>query len=84
MQPAEHKNLVLDGVKVHYVRAGEGPVVLLLHGLGTSQVTWYRNIEPLAAAGFTVLAPDLPGHGDSDKPDHLSYAHWPGLACFTN
>ena len=48
-------------------------MVLLLHGLGTSQVTWYRNIEPLAAAGFTVLAPDLPGHGDSDKPDHLSY-----------
>ena len=47
--------------------------MLLLHGLGTSLVTWNRNIEPLAAAGFTVLALDLPGHGDSDKPKHLSY-----------
>ena len=47
--------------------------MLMLHGLGASSVTWSRNIEPLAEAGFTVLALDLPGHGDSDKPDHLSY-----------
>ncbi len=73
MQRAEHKGVVLGGLNVHYVQAGQGPVVLLLHGLGTSLVTWSRNIEPLAAAGFTVLAPDLSGHGDSDKPAHLSY-----------
>jgi 4,5:9,10-diseco-3-hydroxy-5,9,17-trioxoandrosta-1(10),2-diene-4-oate hydrolase len=73
MLRAEHKSLVLGKLNVHYVQAGQGPVVLLLHGLGTSLVTWSRNIEPLAAAGFTVLAPDLPGHGDSDKPAHLSY-----------
>ena len=47
--------------------------MLLLHGLGASSATWSRNIEPLAEAGFTVLALDLPGHGDSDKPGHLSY-----------
>jgi 4,5:9,10-diseco-3-hydroxy-5,9,17-trioxoandrosta-1(10),2-diene-4-oate hydrolase len=47
--------------------------VLLVHGLGTSLVTWHQNVGPLAAAGFHVLAPDLPGHGDSDKPRHLSY-----------
>ena len=62
----EHKTVTLDGVKVHYVQAGEGPVVLLLHGLGTSLVSWCRNIQPLADAGFTVLAPDLPGHGDEE------------------
>ena len=73
MQRAEHKRVARGGLNVHYVQAGQGPVVLLLHGLGTSLVTWSRNIEPLAAAGFTVLAPDLPGHGDSDKPAHLSY-----------
>lgn len=73
MQQAEHKKVILGGLNVHYVQAGQGPVVLLLHGLGTSLVTWSRNIEPLAAAGFTVLALDLPGHGDSDKPPHLSY-----------
>ena len=69
----EHKTIALSGVKVHYVEAGQGPVVLLLHGLGSSLDTWWRNVEPLADAGFTVLAPDLPGHGDSEKPDALDY-----------
>ena len=70
---AEHKYISVSGINLHYVGAGQGPVVLLLHGLGTSWVTWQRNIEPLADAGFTVLAPDLPGHGDSDKPEGWSY-----------
>ena len=48
-------------------------MVLLLHGLGTSSVTWCRNIGPLSKAGFKVIAPDLPGSGESDKPDRLSY-----------
>ena len=69
----EHKTIALSGVKVHYVEAGQGPVVLLLHGLGSSLDTCRRNVEPLADAGFTVLAPDLPGHGDSEKPDALDY-----------
>ena len=69
----KHKTVAPSGVKVHYVEAGQGPVVLLLHGLGSSLDTWRRNIQPLADAGFTVLAPDLPGHGDSDKPASLSY-----------
>ena len=73
MQRAEHKNISIRGVNVRYVQAGQGPVVLLVHGLGASLITWCRNIDPLAEAGFTVLAPDLPGHGDSDKPGHLSY-----------
>ena len=73
MDRGQYKSIVLKGVNVQYVQAGQGPVVLLLHGLGASMVTWSQNIEPLAEAGFTVLAPDLPGHDDSDKPDHLSY-----------
>ncbi len=76
----EHQTVNLDGVNVHYVQAGQGPVVLLLHGLGTSLATWRRNIQPLAEAGFTVLAPDLPGHGDSDKPETLSYDPTAGAA----
>jgi pimeloyl-ACP methyl ester carboxylesterase len=70
---AESRHILIGGLRVHYVQAGEGPAVLLLHGVGTSLVTWNRNIGPLAAAGFRVLALDLPGHGDSDKPRHLSY-----------
>ena len=73
MLRAELKNVTLGGIKVGYVRTGQGPVVLFLHGVGASLVTWCRNVEPLADAGFTVVALDLPGHGDSDKPKHLSY-----------
>ena len=47
--------------------------MLLLHGLGTSLITWQRNVAPLVDAGYRVLALDLPGHGDSDKPRTLSY-----------
>ncbi|HAJ00338.1 MAG TPA: hypothetical protein DCL97_06670 [Dehalococcoidia bacterium] len=69
----EHKTIAINGVNVHYVEAGEGPAVLLLHGLGSSLDTWRRNVQPLADAGYRVLAPDLPGHGDSDKPVSLDY-----------
>ena len=80
MERAEHKRVSVWGLDVHYVQAPSGvsgpekPVVVLLHGLGTSLITWYCNIDPLVDAGFTVIAPDLPGFGDSDKPDHLDYA----------
>ena len=73
MPRLEHKRINLGGINLHYAQVGQGPVVLLVHGLGTSSVTWGHNIEPLADAGYTVLAPDLPGHGDSDKPRSLSY-----------
>ena len=55
------------------MEAGEWPAVLLWHGLGSSLDTWRRNVQPLADAGYRVLAPDLPGHGDSDKPVSLDY-----------
>ena len=69
----EHKVISVDGINVHYVQAGSGPVVLLVHGVGASLVTWRSNIAPLADAGFAVVALDLPGHGDSDKPKNIDY-----------
>ena len=63
----------LDGVNVHYAEAGDGPALLLVHGVAGSHAIWWDNILPLAEAGFRVLAPDLPGHGDSDKPKAISY-----------
>jgi pimeloyl-ACP methyl ester carboxylesterase len=57
---------------VRWREAGEGPAIVLVHGLGLSADFWWRNGPPLAAAGFRVLAPDLPGFGKTDGPDHLS------------
>ena len=57
-----------DGVKLHVVRAGAGPAVILLHGFPESSRSWRRQIPVLAAAGLSVLAPDLRGYGESDKP----------------
>jgi pimeloyl-ACP methyl ester carboxylesterase len=73
MERPDSRFVTLGGVQVHYLQAGEGPTVLLVHGLGASVATWRQNIDPLAAAGYRVLALDLPGHGDSDKPRDLSY-----------
>ena len=55
--------------KLHYVEAGEGPLVVLLHGFPEFWYGWRRQIEPLAAAGFRVVAPDTRGINLSSKPD---------------
>ncbi len=57
----------IDGVKLHYLTAGQGPPVILLHGYAETSRMW-RPIIPLLAQRFTVLAPDLPGIGDSSIP----------------
>jgi pimeloyl-ACP methyl ester carboxylesterase len=57
---------VRDGVQIAYVRAGVGGYPLLLvHGWPETKRIWQRNVEPLAAAGFEVIAPDLRGFGES-------------------
>jgi pimeloyl-ACP methyl ester carboxylesterase len=57
---------VRDGVELAFVREGEGGYPLLLaHGWPETKRIWWRNIEPLAAAGFEVIVPDLRGFGDS-------------------
>ena len=57
----------VHGHRRAFVRAGRGPALLLIHGIGDSSETW-RRLIPGLAADFTVVAPDLLGHGDSDKP----------------
>jgi pimeloyl-ACP methyl ester carboxylesterase len=57
----------IDGVKLHYLTAGHGPTVILLHGFAETSRMW-RPIIPLLAEKFTVIAPDLPGIGDSGIP----------------
>lgn len=57
----------VDGLKLHYLTAGKGPAVILLHGYTQTSRMW-RPIIPLLAEKHTVIAPDLPGIGDSDIP----------------
>ncbi len=63
----ELKNLDLHGERVVYVDEGSGEVLLLLHGMAGSSQTWRSVIKPLSRR-FRVIAPDLPGHGESTKP----------------
>ena len=58
----------LDGVRLHYVEQGEGPLVVLLHGFPEFWYGWRHQIEPLADAGFRVVAPDMRGYNLSSKP----------------
>ena len=55
------------GVRFHVQVVGEGPVLLLLHGAGAATHSW-RDLLPLLAEDFTVVAPDLPGHGFTAMP----------------
>ncbi|MEY2497991.1 MAG: hypothetical protein QOD12_1547 [Verrucomicrobiota bacterium] len=57
----------IDGVRLSYLTAGHGPAVILLHGYTQTSRMW-KPIIPLLAAKFTVIAPDLPGIGDSSIP----------------
>lgn len=59
--------VTVHGHRRAYVKVGRGPAVLLLHGLGCDHATWNPVIESLARR-YTVIAPDLLGHGASDKP----------------
>jgi pimeloyl-ACP methyl ester carboxylesterase len=71
----EEKYLEADGLKTFYVKAGSGFPVVLFHGAApgaSAQVNWQLNIEPLAAAGFTVYAYDQAGYGRTDNPADLS------------
>jgi pimeloyl-ACP methyl ester carboxylesterase len=61
------RNANVDGVQLHYLTAGHGPTVILLHGYAETSRMW-RPIIPLLAEKFTVVAPDLPGIGDSAIP----------------
>ena len=59
--------LTLHGHRRAFIKAGHGPALLLLHGLGCDYATWQPVIPPLARR-YTVIAPDLLGHGQSGKP----------------
>ena len=66
--PWTHRDISANGVRLHTAEAGDGPLVLLLHGFPQFWWTWRSQLTALADAGFRAVAPDLRGYGASDKP----------------
>jgi len=62
----------LGDVRLHYVEAGEGPLVVLLHGFPEFWFSWRFQIPALAAAGFRVVAPDMRGYNLSSRPSKMA------------
>lgn len=70
--PLASHHAELPGVRLHYVEAGTGPLVILLHGFPEFWYAWRRQIAPLAQAGYRVIAPDMRGYNLSGKPQGIS------------
>ena len=66
--PWTHRDEVVGGLRLHWVEAGEGPLVVLLHGFPELWLAWRNQLPALAAAGFRAVAPDLRGYNLSEKP----------------
>jgi pimeloyl-ACP methyl ester carboxylesterase len=66
-----HRFVQTNRIKLHYVEAGEGPLVLLCHGFPESWYSWRHQIRALADAGFHAVAPDMRGYGQSDRPQEV-------------
>jgi epoxide hydrolase 4 len=64
----QHREIVTNGIRMHYVTQGEGPLIVLLHGFPEFWYSWRHQIPFLAQHGYTVVAPDLRGYNDTDKP----------------
>src|SRR6202035_730430 len=71
-----YKTAQVDGFKIFYREAGDpqDPAILLLHGFPTSS-HMFRNLIPELARQYRIIAPDLPGFGFSDAPDHQAFAY---------
>ncbi|TQN28715.1 pimeloyl-ACP methyl ester carboxylesterase [Haloactinospora alba] len=66
--PWTHRTVSAAGTRFHVVDAGDGPLVLLLHGFPQFWWSWHEQLPALAAAGYRAVAVDLRGYGASDKP----------------
>jgi pimeloyl-ACP methyl ester carboxylesterase len=61
-----HRFATVNGIRMHYVEKGTGPLVVLLHGFPENWWSWRYQIDPLVRAGYRVVAPDQRGYNDTD------------------
>ena len=71
MAELKHGFANTNGIKMHYVEAGSGPLVVLCHGWPESWYSWRHQLPALAEAGYRVVAPDQRGYGQTDKPQPI-------------
>ena len=64
----QHRDIITNGIRMHYVLQGEGPLVVLLHGFPEFWYSWRHQIPFLAEHGYMVVAPELRGYNDTDRP----------------
>lgn len=67
-----HRTVPSNGIDLHVVEAGEGPLVLLCHGWPEVWYSWRHQLPVLADAGYRVVAPDLRGYGASSRPEAVA------------
>jgi pimeloyl-ACP methyl ester carboxylesterase len=66
-----HRDVAVNGLRLHVAEAGSGPLVLLLHGFPECWYSWRHQLTALAEAGFHAVAPDQRGYGRSDAPPEV-------------
>jgi epoxide hydrolase 4 len=64
----QHRDIITNSIRMHYVTQGTGPLIVLLHGFPEFWYSWRHQVPFLAEHGYTVVAPDLRGYNDTDKP----------------
>ena len=69
MSDVMHRRVRSNGINVHIAEAGQGPLVVLLHGFPELWYSWRHQLPALAEAGYHALAPDLRGYGETDVPE---------------
>lgn len=71
MSEVKHLTVPANGIRIHLVEQGEGPVVLLCHGFPELSQSWRHQLSALAEAGFRAVAPDMRGYGETESPDAI-------------
>lgn len=71
MPELQHRFVQTNGIRMHLVEAGSGPLVVLLHGFPESWYSWRHQLTALAEAGFHAVAPDQRGYGQTDQPQAI-------------
>ncbi|MEM4780368.1 MAG: alpha/beta hydrolase [Halalkalicoccus sp.] len=79
MDDWSHEEAIVNGVRLHYVEAGEGPLVVLLHGFPEFWYCWREQLPALVEAGYRVVVPDMRGYNRSEKPHGVSAYRLDGL-----